>query len=275
MRTALIAALVAVIGLGSYAYVHRHASSSSKPTLTPLIIYCAAGIKNPAEVIAGQYEKEFGVSANLNFGGTATLLSQLRIAKTGDLFIAADDAAISEARDFGLIRDVLPLVRQTPVVAVAKGNPKHIGRLDDLLRPGVRFGLANPEGASIGRVTKRVLGTRWNEFSGKATVFKPTVMDIATDVKIGTVDAAVVWDSTASQFPELQAIAVTEFSQSPENASVAVLAGSAQPAAAFRFAHYLTAPEKGGRVFKSQGFKTVPGDPWTDNPVSGLSKEPK
>ena len=265
MKNVVLIVVVLALGAGAWFWGHRHASSETA-TGPALKIYCAAGIKSPVEGVTAAYQQELGVAAELEYGGTATLLSQIRIGKAGDLFIAADDAAISEARKLGLIREVLPLVRQTPVIAVAKGNPKGIHALDDLLHDGIRFAMANPESASIGRVTKRVLGDRWPKFSAKVTVLKPTVMDIAADVKLGSVDAAIIWDSAAAQFPTLDAIAVQEFANAGENASVAVLAGSTQPTAALRFTRYLTAPEKGGPIFAAKGFKPFAGDQWSVKP---------
>jgi len=258
--TVIIAVLLA-LGLGALALFYRH-SAKSAPGRT-LTVYCATGIKKPVEAIAAVYRKELGVAAELQYGGTASLLSAIRVAKTGDLFVAADDAAIAEASRLGLIHEVLPLVRQTPVIAVAKGNPKGIRALDDLLKDGVRFALANPESASIGRVTKRVLAARWETFSAKAAVLKPTVMDIASDVTLGAVDAAIVWDSTAAQFPTLEAVPFTDVT---EIAGVAVLTACAQPAAALRFARYLTAPEKGAPIFTAQGFRPARGDQWSEKP---------
>jgi ABC-type molybdate transport system substrate-binding protein len=234
-----------------------------KTTEQTLTVYCAAGIKKPVEAVAAAYQKEFGVTVQLQYGGTASLLSAIRVAKNGDLFVAADAAAIDEARKLGVVREVLPLVKQTPVIAVAKGNPKGIRALDDLLKDGVKFALANPESASIGRVTKRLLGARWEAFSAKVAVLKPTVMDIASDVTLGAVDAAIVWDSAASQFPQLE---VVRFTDVTENASVAVLAACVQPTAALKFARYLTAPEKGSPVFAAQGFTPARGDAWSAKP---------
>ena len=247
-RFAIIVAVV-LLALRACAWMLRPRHGAA------LKVYCAAGIKNPAEAVAAAYQQEYGIRVEPEYGGTASLLTQIRISRTGDLFIAADDAAIQEARKQGLLREVLPLVRQTPVIAVAKGNPKAIRALDDLLRDSVRFAMANPESAGIGRVTRRLLGIRWPTFSSRVTVLKPTVMDIAGDVQLGTVDAAIVWDSAAAQFPTLEAVSVPEFANAVEIASVAVLADSTQPAAALRFARYLTAADKGGPIFRSKGFK--------------------
>jgi ABC-type molybdate transport system substrate-binding protein len=95
---------------------------------------------------------------------------------------------------------------------------------------------------------------------------KPTVTDIATDLSLGTVDAGILWDAIVAQFKDIQAVEVPELSSQKENASACVLAFSTQPTAALRFARYLTAPEKGGAVFKANGFTPAGGDKWADKP---------
>ncbi|MCD6052014.1 MAG: hypothetical protein K0Q55_3432, partial [Verrucomicrobia bacterium] len=84
-------------------------NSATRPTL---VVYCAAGLKKPVEVIAKQFQAEEGVEVQLQFGGTGTLLSQIRVAKQGDMFIAADDGSLNDAKKFDVIREVLPLVHQ-------------------------------------------------------------------------------------------------------------------------------------------------------------------
>jgi molybdate transport system substrate-binding protein len=75
------------------------------------------------------YQKETGTEVRLQYGGTGTLLSQIRIAKQGDLFIAADDGALADAKKLGVTREEFQLAKQKPVLAVAKGNPKKIDSL--------------------------------------------------------------------------------------------------------------------------------------------------
>jgi len=231
-----------------------------------LIVYCAAGLKKPVEAIATQYRIETGVEVQLQYGGTGTLLSNIRVAKQGDLFIAADDGSLADARKYEVIREVIPLARQHPVIAVQKGNPQGIHGLADLLRAGVRVALANPESASVGKATKAALGVNYAPLAAHAVVTKPTVSDIATDLKLGAVDAAIVWDSIVNTFSGLEAVEVPELTARVENASAAVLSYTEKPAATLRFARYLAAPEKGGAVFKQSGFAPVPGDKWSARP---------
>lgn len=249
------------LGLGFYALRPEAGSAAGR-----LTVYCAAGLKMPVEAAAQAFEKETGTKIELQFGGTGTLLSQLRIAKKGDLFIAADDGSLADARKLGVIREVLPLAEQQPVVAVAKGNPLKIASLADLEKPAVKLALPNPEAASIGKAAKKILGPRWDVLAKKAAVMKPTVTEIAADVKLGASDAALVWDSTVPQFEGLEMVRLSEFSHHREKASSAVLTSAASSVEALKFARYLNAPEKGGTIFKAKGFQPVSGDRWALKP---------
>ncbi len=255
-----IAALLAALAL-----LQRKGTTSSS-TATALTVYCAAGLKQPVEAIAAKYRAEFGVEVQLQYGPTGALISNLRVAKRGDLFIAADDGSIADARKFELVREVLPLVRQHPVIAVRAGNPKNIRALADLLRDDVKLALTNPDAASISRVSKAALGDTWAKLAARATVMKPTVTEIAADLSLGAVDAAILWDATVPQFKGLVAVEVPELKDRVENASAAVLAFCPQPAAALKFARYLAAPEQGGAVFQSHGFQLADGDKWAEKP---------
>ncbi|HSH95194.1 MAG TPA: molybdate ABC transporter substrate-binding protein [Roseimicrobium sp.] len=267
--TGLLSSLLCFTGCDRPAPSKANAGAPAKPAPSAkiaLTVYCAAGLKKPVEAIAEQYRQEQGVDVLLQYGGTSTLLSQIRVSKRGDLFIAADDGSLSDAKKYEVIREVLPLVQQHPVIAVRTGNPKGVKAMADLLRDDVKIALANPEAASIGKITRSIAGAGWEKLSGHATVMKPTVTEIATDLSIGAVDAAVIWDSTVKQFKGIEAVEVPELSARQENASVAVLTSATQPSESLKFARYLNAPDKGGVIFQKFGFKNVGGDKWAEKP---------
>ncbi len=238
----------------------------------PLVLYCAAGLKPPVAEIVKAYQDELGMAVQTQYGGSGTLLSNLRVAQTGDLYLAADASYIQLAREQGLIAETIPLATQRPVIVSAKGNPKQIQSARDLLRSGIRVALGNPDAASIGKQTQTAM-TRaglWKDLEHAVQtrgVFKPTVNDIANDVKIGTVDAGVVWDSTARQYPELEIVApLTDDPDFVMEVSIAVLRSSRQPAEALRLARYLSAPEKGQQAFQRHHYTVVEGDVWAKEP---------
>ncbi|NIP97105.1 MAG: solute-binding protein, partial [Akkermansiaceae bacterium] len=116
-----------------------------------------------------------------------------------------DELAVEAAREAGAVEEVLPLCRQYPVIAVQAGNPKQVRGFDDLFREDLKVAVANPEAASVGKATKAAVGARWDELAGKVTVMKPTVTELAADLSLGSIDAAVLWNSTVPQFKGIEA----------------------------------------------------------------------
>jgi molybdenum ABC transporter molybdate-binding protein len=246
-----------------------------------LVLLCAAGMRVPVEEITAQYEKEHGVRIKIEFGGSNTLLSRLQISKgkSGDLYLAADDWYTGLAREKGLVAETMPVARMMPVMAVATGNPKGIQTVADLAREDVRVALANPEQAAIGKAIKNILtslragdGTLWDKIEAHVTsggVFKPTVSEVANDVKIGSVDVGVVWDPIV-RMPKyrdfLESIEAPEFAQEQNLVTLGVVSSSAHPTSALRFARYLTARDKGLPAFDAYGFRPVIGDVWAWQP---------
>lgn len=264
LRKSLVLVLVSAASLLAVLMIQRaRHTPPAKPAIT---VFCAAGLKQPVEAVARQFLDELGIAVNLQYGGTGTLLSQLQVAKQGDLFIAADDGSLTDAHGRKLIRETLPLVEQRPVLAVQSGNPQGLHALDDLARNDVRLALANPDCASISKVTRRMLGAKWDTLAAKAVMMKPSVTEIAADLQLGAVNAAIVWNSTVPQFKGIEAVELPELSGHRENATAAVLATCDQPKQALMFARYLAAPDRGGKTFQQHGFQPAGGDKWVVKP---------
>jgi molybdenum ABC transporter molybdate-binding protein len=237
-------------------------------TQTPLLLYCAAGIKPAVEPVVREYEDRYGISVQIQYGGSGTLLGNLKVARRGDLYVAADSFFMELARSNQLVAEVIPLARLTPVVAVQKGNPKQIQTLADLERDDVQIVLANPDAAAVGSLVREHLkrSGRWDSLAEHARSFKPTVNDLANDVKLGSADAAIVWDATTRQYAELEMIRIPELEQAVSEVAIGVLQSTENPRAALHLARYLAARDRGLLAFESAGFTPVEGDVWADKP---------
>jgi molybdate transport system substrate-binding protein len=239
------------------------------PSGGTLTLFCAASMKLPVEQIIADYEQETGNIVQVQYGGSGTLLSQLKVnPNAADLYLAADMSYLERGRRAELISEVLPLAWMQPVLAVAKGNPLKLTQLEDLLASDVRYGLANPESAAIGRISREVLqalGT-WREFESQATVFKPTMPELANDLKLGTLDAAILWDATVAQHQELHAIELPDFADRSFLEAVGVLRTTEQPALALQFARFMQARDRGALSIVRHGFRPFGGDRWQPQP---------
>ncbi|MBT5019601.1 MAG: molybdate ABC transporter substrate-binding protein [Planctomicrobium sp.] len=246
-----------------------------------LVMYCAAGLRIPVEEIATAYEEQYQVHIELQFAGSNTLLNQLQVNKfsEADLYLAADDFYTDKAVEIKLAAETIPIAHQRPVIAVLKENVKQIESLSDLLKPDVVVAVGNPDAAAIGKTIKKQLekikvdGTnRWAQLEQQVTkegVFKPTVNEIANDVKIGAADAAIVWDSTVTMpkyRDKLIAIPVPELDSDPNLISIAILRSSTDPTASLKFARFLSARDQGLKTFEKYGTRPVEGDVWKNSP---------
>lgn len=238
--------------------------SSDKPS-RELVMLCAAGIKNPVTKIAQMYEEEYGVKVRLQFGGSGTLLGNLELAPA-DIYLAADSSYTNEAKKKGLIAETIPVAWMKAGFGVPAGNPKNLTSLADLRKEGIRVGIGNPEAASIGKFTKKILSKHgaWEGFSPAVTF--PTVNELANAIKLGTIDVAILWDAVASQYPELDFVSLPEFDAERKDVTIAVTANTKEPTEALRFCRYLTAKDKGLPVFAAEGFEPAEGDSWAENP---------
>ena len=258
-----LASFVVAVGISVLLLVRPTVRDSA-----PLVVSCAAGLKPPVAAIARAYEEEFGTPVHVSYGPSGTLLANITVAKQGDLYLPADDSYIRLAQDKNLVAETFALAQMKAVLAVRRGNPKNIRSLADLERSDVLLAQANPDGAAIGNLVRSALqkAGAWDPLASHTKVFAATVVEVANDIKLGTVDAGFIWDAMLSLYPELERVPVELLANVQASITAGVLQGSQQPAAALRFARYLHAPEKGCQEWKRQGYEPLPGDAWALQP---------
>jgi len=252
-----------------------------RPSLTrepaeELVLFCAAGLLKPVEEISAQYEAEHGGKIWIEPGGSGTLLSKLRVAPgSADLYLAAEESYVRQARALGLVAEILPVARQHVVIAVQAGNPRRIAAPADLLRPEVTVALPNPELTAVGKAARRALGAggpwdalleRTRQSSAKVSLVG-TVNEAAQAVKLGAADAAVVWDATARMF-DIESIDAPALAQKTlEQVTLGVVASGRHPTRALHFARYLAARDRGQLAFHKHSLEPLEdADVWEDRP---------
>jgi molybdate transport system substrate-binding protein len=247
----------------------KNPGGRTKGTKT-LMLYCAAGIKPPVEAAAKQYEKEYGVQIQLQYGGSGTLLTNIQLAKIGDLYLAADDSYLKTAREKGLLAEMVPLAYLRAVIAYRKDNDKtrNIKTIDDLLHKDIKVSLADPDQAAVGRTIRKILKKtkQWDALEKHKIVYKPTVNNVANDIKLRAADAGIVWDATANQYKEFAMTRIPAFEKAAKQITIGVLKSSKHPTEALKFCRYLAARDKGLKHFEHFGYEPVKGDQWKEKP---------
>ncbi|MEJ6829956.1 MAG: substrate-binding domain-containing protein, partial [Akkermansiaceae bacterium] len=102
MKRPLVVLMALLLILGAAFWWLVGSDDESAAGKGDLLVHCAAGLRKPMTEIARDYEEEFGVKVNLQFGGSGALESQLQVAG-GDLYLPADQGYIDSVREKGLL----------------------------------------------------------------------------------------------------------------------------------------------------------------------------
>jgi molybdate transport system substrate-binding protein len=266
----IILASLVVLGALAASLIDRgpSAGKSQVGAPQPLVVYCAASNKSVMESVRADYEQRYKTPLHIQYGPSQTLLAAIEVSGAGDLYLPADESYLTMARERDLLSDEFPLATMQAVVAVPKGNPKRIAHLADLLRENIRVAQASPEGAAIGKLTREALTAsgQWDELHAHTTVYKTTVNEVASDVKVGSVDAGIVFDAVLHDYDTLEGVPVPELAEVHAQVAVALIKSTRQPRQALHFARFLAASDAGLAQYKKFGFQPVVGDAWSETP---------
>jgi len=247
-------------------FVAHHVSAAEKRAL---LVYAGAGFRPPIEDAAAAFERKHDAHVELTFAGSGCLLAQAELAGRGDVFIPGEMHYLEKAQERGIASHAVRIAYLAPVIAVRKGNPKEVHGLADFSRPGVRVGLGDPQSVAIGLVGERWLRATLGE-SGLAGVHANVttralnVNELGSQLSLGAIDAAIVWDATVSLFSDLESVV-------PENArefrtliAGSVLSMSKQPQLASEFLAFLISDE-GRAIFRARSYK-----PYEEENLAGV-----
>lgn len=227
-----------------------------------LTAFVGSASKPALEEAARTFERETGIRVYLNFGGSGTMLSQIELSQSGDLYIpgSQDYMAKAERKNIVAPSSVAKIAYLVPTIGVPHGNPDNIRSLADLARPGIEVGIGNPEAVCLGLYAVEILDyNHLLEDVGKNIVVQAESCEkIATLISLKSVDAVIGWDVfhhwdpdnidvvylAPEQLPRLAYVpgAVTEFSQDKESAR--------------KFLDFLVSA-KGQEIFQKWGYITT------------------
>ena len=233
-------------------------------TAEPLVVYCAEAMRVPMEAIAQEYEAEFSQKVMLHPGPSQTLLVSMELAKTGDLFLPADESYVRLAKKKGLIGDVKNLATMQGVLIVRPGFAREIKTWDDFLAPDVKIGLANPEATAIGKITKEQLQGigLWDSLEQRKPNYLGTVNEVGNSVaNVGSTDVGIIWDAVAiplqAKKPAMKIVHLKELANIKARVQIALLKSTKQRDNALRFVSYIRAKDKGAVHLKKNGYSGI------------------
>lgn len=245
----------------SVALILSFTTSCSSPGTTKLSVFAAAGAKPAIDEICEQFTEKYGTKIEINYGGGGEVLSRMVLARSGDVYIAPeqkfmDSAAEKQAIDASTIKSLAYMV---PVIAVPRGNPKHITCLSDLAKPGVRVAITRSETTLLGKFAPEIFEKAGlSEAIGKNTV--TTASDpnnLLPMLTTGSVDAGITWHffgTSASDKIEIIWLSPEQLTGIGQM-QAAVSVYSKNTRTALKFIDFLTSTQ-GKEIFKKHGYIT-------------------
>jgi molybdate transport system substrate-binding protein len=255
--------LASFLVLGGGALLLLQGASTAAVQKVRLVAFVGSASKPPSLEAKAAYEKmRPDVAVDMTFGGSGTLLNQMVLEQTGDIYMPGSDDYMDRAEKQ---KAIVPGTRKivaylVPVICVQHGNPKRIRSLQDLARPKMTVGLAKAGAVCLGDASDSILKKAGLEAQVKKNVitYAGSCEQTQQLVQLGEVDAVIGWDSFKSWAPDrIDVVKIPARYLRVHNIPAAVSAYSKQRPAAMDFISFLTS-KRGQAIFAKHGYSIKP-----------------
>jgi molybdate transport system substrate-binding protein len=194
-----------------------------------------------------------GARVTFNFAGSSALATQINQGAPADVFASAAPANMKTVTDAGNGNGTpTAFVKNQLVIAVPKGNPKHIAGLADLARPGVKVALC-AEQVPCGAAAKKAMAAA--NVSVTPVTLEQDVKAALSKVKLGEVDASLVYRTDARSTPsDVDGVEFPESASAINEYPIVVLKNAPNKTGAQAFVAYVGS-DKGRAVLTRAGFQ--------------------
>jgi len=221
--------------------------------------FCGSASKPAMEEAANVFEEKTGIKVELNFGGSGTMLSQMKLSKQGDLYIPGSPDYMLIAERDGVVypETVKKIAYLVPAIDVREGNPKNIQSLDDLAKEGIEVGICAPESCCVGLYAVEIF-----EYNNMTEKVKPNIVTHAEScsktaalIVMDQVDVVIGWRVFSEWTPDDTDVVYLRPEQVPRIAYIpaAISTYTEDRESAGRFTDFLVT-EEGQRIFAKWGY---------------------
>jgi molybdate transport system substrate-binding protein len=171
-----------------------HASSKG------LLIFAGAASKPATEEATKLFQDQMGTPVDIIFGGSGYVLSQMKLARRGDIYFpgSSDFMELAKKNDLVFPETERKIVYLLPAINVQAGNPKKIYSLKDLTKDGIRVAIANPEMVCVGTyaieiVEKNLTPVEIEKFKKNLVNYTESCEKTANAISLKAADAVIGW----------------------------------------------------------------------------------
>jgi molybdate transport system substrate-binding protein len=228
-----------------------------------LVLLSGAGMTEPVNKIAKDFERQTGIKVQTHFDGSSILRDYIIKFKIGDIFLSGDQKNLDILAKKGLVKRRAFLAWHVVAILASPQAADKISSLNDLGKPGIRLAMSNPKQASLGRlVMEKIINVhpRGQAILHNIKVYGSSSLDVMRLYQQGNIDAVIEWDVMA-RTPAGKGLIVIPLKKpyqikSPINAGL--LTTARHPKLARRFFQYLITT--GRKIFQQDGYNVQKGD---------------
>ena len=255
IKARVVALIVLVAGTAACGDTGGAASSraGSSPAGGTVTVLAAASLTESFTAIGKAFAAtEPGTTVTFSFGGSSTLAQQITSGAPADVFAAASPATMKSVTDAGDAAGApVTFVRNQLVIAVPKGNPKRLTSLAALAEPGIKVALCAPP-VPCGAAAARALAAANVKLT--PVTQEQDVKAALSKVKLGEVDAALVYRTDARAAADVDGIEFPESAGAVNDYPIVALKNAPNPAGAAAFVAYVRS-EPAQQVLAGAGFQ--------------------
>lgn len=235
--------------------------------LVPLAAGCGSSGATPARagkpatvtvLAAASLTEAFGdlqlgpdLKATYSFAGSQQLVAQVEAGAPADVVATADHESMDRLLAAGLVEAPRDFAANRLAIATAPGNPRKVGGLADLARPGVKVVLADPS-VPAGKYARQILDRAGVDV--RPVSLELDVKSVVRKVASGDADAGIVYVTDATPGAGVDRVAIPDAANATVSYPVAVVKATKARAAARAFVdRLLGAP--GRAALTAHGFQ--------------------
>ncbi|HEB53833.1 MAG TPA: molybdate ABC transporter substrate-binding protein [bacterium] len=216
-----------------------------------LTVFAAASLTSAFEQLAHRFEQTHaGVHVDLHTAGTPRLVLQIQEGAQADVFASADEAQMQRIVAAGMARGQPIAFAYNSMTLITPRDRAAIQSLRDLQSPRARVLLCAPS-VPAGRYARAVLAKAGIDV--RSVSDEPNVRAVIAKVRLGLVDAAIVYRSDARGDTKLRCLPIDAADNVRTTYPVVTLRDARSPELAERFVRFVLG-ETGRQVLAENGF---------------------
>jgi len=227
-------------------------SPNAVPTAT-ITVSAASSLTDVFPAIATAFQKKYPqVTVKFNFGGSSTLVTQIKAGAPVDVLATASEPTMWSAYNAGLVSVPLLIAKNSMAIAMPAGNPAHIASIADLARPGVLVGLCDTA-VPCGAAARELL--KLNNVSVTPVTRELDVRSLLGKVVSGDLDAGIVYVTDVKAVgSKVTSVAIPANLNVTTTYPIAEVLSSPNSVAAWAFVRYVRFSPSAQGLMRAYGF---------------------